>query len=154
LQLICNRQATDSYARSRVNCVPKRRGRKRNIDFADAGRRFVVWQYVSFKRAWQRRDPLYKRTLAIREKAFGAHHHYVGNSLHNLALLYFKQGLYTQAEPLYERSLSIWYRTLGPDHPYVATCFEDLAALYRATNRDEEAETLEQRAVRIRALQR
>ncbi len=45
-------------------------------------------------------EPLYKRSLAIREKALGPEHADVAMSLNNLALLYKAQGRY----PLYPRS--------------------------------------------------
>ena len=64
--------------------------------------------------------PLYKRSLAIREKALGPDHPDVAQSLNNLAVLYRDQGRYADAEPLYKRSLAINEKALGPDHPDVA----------------------------------
>ena len=52
-------------------------------------------------------EPLYKRALAISEKALGPDHPDVATSLNNLAELYHAQGQYAQAEPLYKRSLAI-----------------------------------------------
>ena len=52
-------------------------------------------------------EPLYKRALAIREKALGPDHPDVATSLNNLAALYNDQGRYADAEPLYKRSLAI-----------------------------------------------
>jgi len=65
-------------------------------------------------------EPLYKRSLAIWEKALGPDHPEVGTSLNNLADLYRDQGRYADAEPLYKRSQAIYEKTLGLDHPYVA----------------------------------
>ena len=48
-------------------------------------------------------EPLYKRSLAIYEKALGPDHPDVARSLNDLALLYAKQGRYADAEPLYKR---------------------------------------------------
>ncbi len=48
-------------------------------------------------------EPLYKRSLAIREKALGPKHPDVATSLNNLELLYQVQGKYAEAEPLYKR---------------------------------------------------
>ena len=48
-------------------------------------------------------EPLYKRSLAIREKALGPDHPDVATSLNNLAELYRAQGRYADAEPLYKR---------------------------------------------------
>jgi tetratricopeptide (TPR) repeat protein len=52
-------------------------------------------------------EPLYQRSLAIREQALGAEHPDVAQSLNNLAELYRAQGRYAEAEPLYARSLAI-----------------------------------------------
>ena len=85
--------------------------------------------------------------LAIREKALGAEHPDVANSLNNLANLYQDQGRYTEAELLYKRSLSIWENTLGPEHPFVATSLDNLAGLYHSQGRYAEAELLQKRAL-------
>ena len=69
-------------------------------------------------------EPLFKRSLAIREKALGPDHPDVAQSLNNLAELYQAQGRYADAEPLYKRSLAIREKALGPDHPDVATIAE------------------------------
>jgi tetratricopeptide (TPR) repeat protein len=45
---------------------------------------------------------LYKRSLAILEKALGPDHPNVATALNNLALLYKNQGRYADAEPLYK----------------------------------------------------
>ena len=102
-------------------------------------------------------EPLYKRSLAIREKALGPDHLKVAATLNNLAELYTTQGRYAEAEPLYKRSLAIWEKALGPNHPNVALSLENIAALYRATNRTNrtaEANKLEKRVERIRAIKR
>ena len=49
-------------------------------------------------------EPLYKRSLSIREKALGPNHADVGSSLNNLAELYRVQSRYAEAEPMYRRS--------------------------------------------------
>ncbi len=67
-------------------------------------------------------EPLYKRSLAILEKALGPDHPHVAKGLNNLAVLYQAQGHYAEAETLFRRSLSIWEKVLGPDHPDVALC--------------------------------
>ena len=78
-------------------------------------------------------EPLYKRSLAIREKALGPDHPDVAQSLNNLAVLYVDQGRYADAEPLYKRSLAIREKALGPDHPDVAIALNNLARLYYST---------------------
>ena len=64
---------------------------------------------------------MYKRALAISEKALGPEHPDVATSLNNLALLYQAQGRYAEAEPLHKRALAISEKALGPEHPDVAT---------------------------------
>jgi len=77
-------------------------------------------------------EPLYLRSLAIQEKAFGPEHLRVATTLSNLANLYCAKGDYARAEPLYLRALAIRVRTVGPEHPSVAMVFGDLSAYYLA----------------------
>ena len=95
-------------------------------------------------------EPLYRRSLAIREKALGPEHPDVAGSLNNLAALYRAQGKYAEAEPFYRRSLTIWEKALGPEHPAVAQSLENYAALLRKMGREEEAAEMEARAKAIR----
>jgi CHAT domain-containing protein/Tfp pilus assembly protein PilF len=94
-------------------------------------------------------EPLYKRSVAIREKALGPDHPVVGTSLNNLAELYRDQGRYAEAEPLHRRSLAIREKALGPDHPEVGQSLNNLAALYRSQGRLAEAEPLLRRSLAI-----
>jgi tetratricopeptide (TPR) repeat protein len=66
-------------------------------------------------------EPLFKRSLAIKEKALGPDHPDVATSLNILGEIHMSQGQYAQAEPLFRRSLAIREKALGPDHPDVAT---------------------------------
>ena len=66
-------------------------------------------------------EGLFKRALAIREKALGASHPDVGQTLNNLANLHGDQGKYTEAEGLYKRALVIREKALGANHPDVGT---------------------------------
>jgi len=77
-------------------------------------------------------ERLYKRALAIDEKALGADHHHVGTDLNNLAELYQIQGRYSDAAPLMKRALAIDEAALGPEHPDVGTDLNNLATLYFA----------------------
>jgi len=52
-------------------------------------------------------EPLLKRSLAIKEKAFGPNHQGVAISLNSLAALYINQGRYTDAELSLKQSLAI-----------------------------------------------
>jgi tetratricopeptide (TPR) repeat protein len=87
-------------------------------------------------------EPLFKRALAIYEKALGPEHPQVAESLNNLAVLYYGQGRYGEAEPLYKRALAIYEKALGPEHPHVATSLNNLAGLYYFQGRYGEAEPL------------
>jgi tetratricopeptide (TPR) repeat protein len=74
-------------------------------------------------------EPLYKRSLAIREAALGQDHPFVATSLNDLASLYQDQGRYAEAEALYRRTLSIFEKTWGPDHPEIAVSVSNVAFL-------------------------
>ena len=91
-------------------------------------------------------EPLYKRSLAIREKALGPEHPDLALNLNYLALLYETQGKYAEAEPLYKRSLAIKEKALGPEHPNLAAMLGNYAIFLRKMDRDAEAEELEARA--------
>ena len=77
-------------------------------------------------------EGLFKRALAIREKALGANHPDVGQSLNNLANVYRAQGKYSEAEGLYKRALAIREKALGANHPDVGQTLNNLANVYRA----------------------
>ncbi|NOU35329.1 MAG: tetratricopeptide repeat protein [Kiritimatiellaceae bacterium] len=52
-------------------------------------------------------EPLYRRSLAIREKAFGLNHPNVAQTLENMAVLYRKTGREKEAEPMEQRAAAI-----------------------------------------------
>src|SRR3989338_6000626 len=56
---------------------------------------FALYQAGKYSQA----EPLYRRSLEIREKVLGPEHPDVAASLNNLAGLYDAQGRYAQAEP-------------------------------------------------------
>ena len=87
---------------------------------------------------------LFKRALAIVEKAKGDNDLEVAKALNNLALVYGDE-----AEGLYKRALAIKERALGASHPIVASTLINLAALYYSQGRYGEAEGLYQRALAI-----
>ena len=80
-------------------------------------------------------EPLYKRALAIVEKAFGQEHPNVATSLNNLGGVYVAQGKYAEADPLFKRALAIQENALGPEHPYVPVTLENYAKLLRHMGR-------------------
>ena len=89
--------------------------------------------------------------LAILEKALGPEHPALGQSLNNLAGLYYAQEKYTESELLFKRAPAIREKALGPEHPDVATVLENYAELLRKTRREDEAAKMEARAKAIRA---
>ena len=92
----------------------------------------------------------YKRALAIREKALGASHPDVAQTLNNLAVVYQEQGKYADAEGLYKRALAIYEKALGEDHPDVAQTLNNLADVYQEQGKYADAEGLHQRALAIK----
>jgi len=94
-------------------------------------------------------EPLYRRSLKIREEQLGGEHPAVATSLNNLAALLDAQGKYAEAEPLYRRSLKIREEQLGGEHPAVATSLNNLALLLQAQGKYAEAEPLYRRSLKI-----
>ncbi|MEG4114145.1 MULTISPECIES: CHAT domain-containing tetratricopeptide repeat protein, partial [unclassified Microcoleus] len=94
-------------------------------------------------------EPLYQRSLTIREKLFGSEHPDVAASLNNLAEMYRQMGNYAQAEPLYQRSLTIREKLFGSEHPDVAGSLNNLAEMYRQMGNYRQAEPLYQRSLAI-----
>ncbi len=94
-------------------------------------------------------EPLFRRALAIDEKALGPDHPEVATGLNNLALLLYATGDYAAAEPLFRQALAISEKALGPDHPTVATCLNNLATLLRQEGKYAEAEPFYRRALAI-----
>jgi tetratricopeptide (TPR) repeat protein len=93
-------------------------------------------------------EPLFRRALAIREKALGPEHPEVAASLSCLAALYYLQGRYEEAAPLWERTLRIHEQ--GPEHPDMAWSLNNLALLYDKQGRYAKAEPLYERSLAIR----
>ncbi len=106
--------------------------------------------YLAERAQYAEAEPLYQRSLTIRERLFGPEHPDVAQSLNNLAWLYRQQAQYAAAEPLYGRSLMIRERVFGPEHPNVAESLNNLALLYQQQGRYAEAEPLYQRSLTIR----
>ena len=124
---------------------------KWNIISKEAARLLNEAAYYSYERGqYADAEPLYQRSLAIREKALGPDHPEVARSLNNLALLYKEQGKYPETEPLYRRSLAIREKALGPDHLDVARSLNNLAELYRVQGKYAIAEPLHKRSLAIK----
>jgi CHAT domain-containing protein/Tfp pilus assembly protein PilF len=95
-------------------------------------------------------EPLFQRSLKIRENQLGPDHLKVANGTESLASLYQAQGRYEEAEPLFQRSLQIRENRLGSDHYITAISLNNLAVLYLTQERYKEAEPLFQRSLKIR----
>jgi tetratricopeptide (TPR) repeat protein len=102
--------------------------------------------YLCDRARYEQAELLYKRALAIQEKALGPEHPNVATSLNNLARLNDEQGRYEQAELLYKRALAIQEKVLGPEHSDVATSCNNLAGLYDRQGHYEQAKLLYKRA--------
>ena len=81
----------------------------------------IIW-YKCDNDRYAEVEPLYKRSLAIKEKILGPEHPDVALSLYNLAYLYHNQARYVEVETerLYKRSLAIVEKAFGTEHPDVA----------------------------------
>jgi tetratricopeptide (TPR) repeat protein len=87
-------------------------------------------------------ERLFKRTLAIKERALGQDHPGVALILNNLALVSNAQGKHAEAEGLHKRALAIYEKALGTDHPDVASTLGNLAEVYREEGKYADAEAL------------
>jgi CHAT domain-containing protein/tetratricopeptide (TPR) repeat protein len=94
-------------------------------------------------------ESLYKRSLAIRERALGPNHPDVAQSLSDLASLYELQGRYVDADALYQRAQSILENALAPNNLDVAKLLSNLAGLRYEQGRYVEAEALYKRALAV-----
>jgi tetratricopeptide (TPR) repeat protein/CHAT domain-containing protein len=106
----------------------------------------VYWRQGKYAEA----EGLYKRVLAIREKALGADHPDVAQTLNNLALVYKDQGKYADADGLYKRALAIYEKARSASQPAVAGTLDNLANVYSDQGKYAEAEGLYKRALAIR----
>jgi tetratricopeptide (TPR) repeat protein/transcriptional regulator with XRE-family HTH domain len=124
-----------------------------NIVSEAAGRLlFETASYLQDRARYAEAEPLFVRSLAIREHCLGSEHLDVAASLNGLADLYREQGKHAEAEPLFQRALAIREQRLGPDEIRVAVSLTNVANLYRDQGKHAEAEPLYLRARRIFAL--
>ena len=77
-------------------------------------------------------EAIYRRSLAIVEKALGPEHPQVATILTNLGSLYRFAGYPNKAEPLFKRSIAIVEKAFGPDHLQSAWPLAELAKVYGA----------------------
>jgi CHAT domain-containing protein/Tfp pilus assembly protein PilF len=93
-------------------------------------------------------EPLYKRAIAIMEKAVGLDSAAMAPELNNLAALYERESRYAEAEPLFKRALALREK-LGAAHPDVGQALNNLATLYERQDRHADSEPLFKRALAI-----
>lgn len=124
---------------------------RHNLEFLEAARLLhQAGYYLTRRGRYDDGEPLYKRSLAIREKVLGLEHPDVAVTLNNLAALYDERGDYYKSEPLYQRSLAIQMKAYAPDHPEVGTSLNNLALLYSTRGEYHKAEPLFRRALSIK----
>ena len=87
-------------------------------------------------------EPLFMRSLHIRETQLGANHPDTASSLNNLAALYRAMGRYSDAEPLYLRTLEIWTKSLGENHPNTQTAWGNFHYLLQQALANGSADSL------------
>ena len=94
-------------------------------------------------------EALFRRALAIEEKALGPEHPDVATILSNLAEPLLNEGDYSGAERLFRRAVAINENALGPDHPAMAGVLNNLAKLLHAKGDYAGAESLFRQSLAI-----
>jgi CHAT domain-containing protein/Tfp pilus assembly protein PilF len=94
-------------------------------------------------------EPLYKRAIALMEKAAGLDSVEIAPVLNNLAALDQRQSRFAEAVPLFKRALAIREKALSREHPDVGQSLNNLATLYVKQEHYAAAEPLFQRALAI-----
>ena len=94
-------------------------------------------------------EGLYRRALAIQERALGPEHPALANTLNNLAAMLDQQGKFSESEPLQRRALAILEKALGPLHPDTAATLTTLAVSLDRQNKIVESEQVYLRAVEV-----
>jgi len=95
-------------------------------------------------------EALFRRSLAIDERALDAQHPGLAVRLVGLAEVLRLTGQYAEAEPLYERAQSIRERALGSSHPDVAATLIARSLLRYATGDFASAARLMSRGAELR----
>ena len=143
------RAATPRPSRSSNGRCPSSRGRVDLTTPTSPGTLNNLGGLYVLQARYPEAEPLYRRSLAIQEKARGPNHPDVAGVVNNLGSLYCTLGRKAEAEVLCKRGLAIYQKALGPDHPEVATSLLRLAEVYRTQDRHAEAITLHERALAI-----
>jgi len=95
-------------------------------------------------------EDLYKRALAIFEKARGTSQDLLAETLYNLANVYIHQGKYADAENLYKRALAIYEKVPGTSQGVMANVLSSLGLVYDKQGKYADADGLYKRALAIR----
>ena len=82
-----------------------------------------------------RAEPWARKSVTVRERAFGKTHVAVAADVAALAAILDGLGKHEEAEALYWRAIARFSRNLGPNHFEVAFNHAQLAVLYQGTNR-------------------
>jgi tetratricopeptide (TPR) repeat protein len=96
--------------------------------------------------------PLIKRSLEIRQKAYGYDHPSVADSLSTMAFVYDLHNDRRKAIPLYEQALEIREKLLGPEAPEVLQTLYNLDSAYKLERQYTKAEITSKR--RLAALEK
>lgn len=95
-------------------------------------------------------EPLYKRSLAIREAVHGQEPHAdIALNHHNLALLYSARKMYPLAEKHYKIALALKEDLYGKEAPELVNTLQYYAQLMKAQNRPVDRQLIEGRAKSI-----
>jgi tetratricopeptide (TPR) repeat protein len=107
-------------------------------------------QYTQYAlAAYAEAQPLFERSLAIREKLFGPEHPKTAISLSSLAGLLESQGDLAGARPYYERALAIREKVLGRDHPVTVRSLNNLGYVLESQGELASARPYYERALAI-----
>jgi tetratricopeptide (TPR) repeat protein len=96
---------------------------------------------------YDKAEPLYVRSLALRRELYKGDHPEVATSLTHLAACRLRQGRGPEAEDLYTQALDMRRRLYKGDHEEVAQALNNLAKVYLEMERYEPAEKLSRQAV-------
>jgi CHAT domain-containing protein/Tfp pilus assembly protein PilF len=95
-------------------------------------------------------EPLFFRSLAIKEKQYGKESKEVGSLLDNLSWAYLAAGDYSKAEGYAKRSLAILEKTLGVNHPNIASVYNLLGRIHLKTKEYSQAEKEFRQSISVR----
>jgi tetratricopeptide (TPR) repeat protein/DNA-binding XRE family transcriptional regulator len=123
---------------------------QQQVSGGDAGRLlFETASYLRYRGRYAEAEPLYQRSLHLREQALGAEHPEIATTLNTLGALYREQGKFAEAESLCQHLLRIWEQQAEPDHAQVVESLNTLAVICTSRGQFAEAEPLYLRELAI-----